>query len=49
VQLILVLIVANIPVLSLGDVWINTAANIVILALVWIMVRKRVLFGVIPR
>lgn len=49
VQLLLVLIVANIPFLALGDVWINTAANVLILALVWVMVRYRVLFGVIPR
>ncbi|MHA7280283.1 OpgC domain-containing protein [Arthrobacter sp. MDT2-2] len=45
----LILAAANIPALRQGDIWLNTAAYIVILALLWIMVRTRFLFRVIPR
>ncbi|RAX46211.1 OpgC domain-containing protein [Arthrobacter sp. AQ5-05] len=41
--------VANIPALRQGNIWINTAASIVILALLWTMVKTRFLFRIIPR
>ena len=31
-----------------GDIFINTAAYAVVLGLLWLMVKKRVLFGIIP-
>jgi hypothetical protein len=43
------LIAANVPVLREGDVWVNTAANIVILGLLWAMVKSRFLFRIVPR
>lgn len=45
----LILAAANVPVLRQGDIWINTAAYVAILALLWTMVRTRFLFRVIPR
>ncbi|OUM45661.1 acyltransferase [Arthrobacter agilis] len=45
----LILAAANIPALRQGDIWLNTAAYIVILALLWAMVRTRFLFRIIPR
>jgi fucose 4-O-acetylase-like acetyltransferase len=44
-----VLVVANVPVLNRGNVPLDTAAHAVVLGLLWLMVRKRFLFGVIPR
>lgn len=44
-----VLIAASIPILREGNVWINTLANLVILALLWVMVRTRFLFRLVPR
>jgi hypothetical protein len=44
-----VLIVANVPVLREGSILINSLAYLVILGLLWIMVKKRFLFGIIPR
>jgi hypothetical protein len=44
-----VLIIANIPLLREGDVWINTLAYVVVLALLWVMVKTRFLFKVVPR
>jgi hypothetical protein len=43
------LIAANIPALQQGDVWVDTAANIVILGLLWAMVKSRFLFKIVPR
>ncbi|MCS5497103.1 OpgC domain-containing protein [Cnuibacter physcomitrellae] len=43
------LIAANVPVLASGGVWIDTLANAVILALLWVMVRTRFLFRIVPR
>jgi hypothetical protein len=45
----LILAAANVPALRQGDIWINTAAYLVILALLWTMVRTRFLFRIIPR
>lgn len=47
-HVVLIAVVANVPELRQGDVLINTAAYAVILGLLWIMVRKRFLFRVIP-
>lgn len=43
------LIVSNIPILETGKLWINTIAHTIILLLLWIMVKKRMLFRWIPR
>jgi hypothetical protein len=43
------LLVANLPGLDSGGVWIATAANLVVLALLWVMVRTRFLFRIVPR
>ncbi|MDQ1130709.1 OpgC domain-containing protein [Microbacterium sp. SORGH_AS_0888] len=42
-------IVASIPALNRGDLWVGTLANIGALALLWVMVRTRFLFRVVPR
>ncbi|MCU1518710.1 MAG: hypothetical protein JWQ75_3431, partial [Pseudarthrobacter sp.] len=44
----LIAVIANIPLLRQGDILINTAAYAVVLGLLWVMVKKRVLFGIIP-
>lgn len=44
-----VLIVANVPVLREGSILINSLAYVAILGLLWVMVKKRFLFGVVPR
>lgn len=49
VHVFLVLAAANVPALRQGDVWLNTAAYAVVLALLWLMVRTRFLFRLIPR
>ncbi|MDY7527166.1 OpgC family protein [Cryobacterium sp. 10C2] len=43
------LIAANIPALQDGNVWLNTGAYVVILALLWVMVRTKFLFRIVPR
>ena len=43
------LAVASIPVLTRGDLLLDTLANVVVLALLWVMVRTRFLFAVVPR
>ena len=48
-HVLFVLVVANIPALGRGDALLNTAAHAFVLATLWLMVRKRFLFGVIPR
>ncbi|SOE52980.1 hypothetical protein SAMN06296378_0487 [Salinibacterium xinjiangense] len=43
------LLVANITALATGNTWLNTAAYIAILGLLWVMVKTRFLFKVVPR
>ena len=45
----LILVAANIPALQQGDVWLNSAAYVAVLGLLWVMVRTRFLFRIIPR
>jgi hypothetical protein len=40
---------ANIPLLQTGSVWINTAGYLVALALLWVMVKTKFLFSIVPR
>ncbi len=49
VHVYLALLVANLPGLDKGHVLLGTLAHVLVLALLWLMVRYRVLFGVIPR
>ncbi|MFJ6026621.1 OpgC domain-containing protein [Pseudarthrobacter sp. NPDC092424] len=44
-----IMVTANIPALRQGNVWLNTAAYILLLGLLWTMVRARFLFRLIPR
>ena len=48
VHVVLIAVIANIPLFQQGDIFINTAAYAVVLGLLWLMVKKRVLFGIIP-
>ena len=48
VHVALIAVIANIPALQEGRVLFNTAAYAVILALLWVMVRTRFLFRIIP-
>ena len=43
------LVIANVPVLSQGNVLYGSLAHTAVLGVLWMMVRKRVLFGLIPR
>jgi hypothetical protein len=45
----LVLVIDNIQVLNEGRLWLNTLAYAAVLALLWVMVRTRFLFRIIPR
>jgi hypothetical protein len=47
-HVVLIAVIANIPLLRQGDIFINTAAYAVVLGLLWLMVKKRFLFGIIP-
>ncbi|MFF1251981.1 OpgC domain-containing protein [Pseudarthrobacter sp. NPDC058329] len=47
-HVVLIAVIANIPALRQGDVLINTAAYALVLGLLWLMVRTRFLFRVIP-
>jgi fucose 4-O-acetylase-like acetyltransferase len=47
-HVVLIAVVANIPALQQEDVLLNTAAYAVVLGLLWVMVRTRFLFRVIP-
>jgi hypothetical protein len=47
-HVLLIAVVANIPLLRQGDILINTAAYAVVLGILWLMVKKRVLFRIIP-
>jgi hypothetical protein len=49
VHVFLILAAANVPALQQGNLWLNSVAYVVILALLWIMVRTRFLFRIIPR
>lgn len=48
VHVVLIAVIANIPALQEGRVLVNTAAYVVVLALLWVMVRTRFLFRIIP-
>ena len=48
VHVALIAVVANIPWLQSGNMLVNSLAYVVILALLWVMVRKRFLFNIIP-
>ncbi|MDT0187111.1 OpgC domain-containing protein [Microbacterium sp. ARD31] len=48
-QMLFVLIVANVPVLREGNVLINTLAYVAVLGALWAMVKTRFLFGIVPR
>jgi hypothetical protein len=43
------LLVGNITALATGNTWLNTAAYVAILGLLWVMVKTRFLFKVVPR
>jgi hypothetical protein len=47
-HVVLIAVIANIPVLRQGDVFLNTAAYALVLGLLWVMVKKRFLFRIIP-
>jgi hypothetical protein len=47
-HVVLIAVIANIPALQQGDVLINTVAYVVVLGLLWLMVRTRFLFRIIP-
>jgi hypothetical protein len=47
-HVVLIAVVSNIPALQGGRILLNTAAYMVILALLWLMVRTRFLFRIIP-
>lgn len=47
-HVVLIAVVGNIPALRQGDILFNTAAYVVILGLLWVMVRTRFLFRIIP-
>jgi hypothetical protein len=48
IHVVLIAVISNIPVLRQDDIWINTAAYAMILGLLWVMVRTRFLFRIIP-
>ncbi|MGX5716717.1 OpgC domain-containing protein [Arthrobacter sp. MAHUQ-56] len=47
-HVVLIAVVANIPALQQGSILLNTAAYVAVLGLLWIMVRTRFLFRIIP-
>ncbi|MGP4033553.1 OpgC domain-containing protein [Pseudarthrobacter sp. 1C304] len=49
IHVFLILALANIPALRLGNIWLNTGAYVLVLALVWTMVKTKFLFRIIPR
>jgi Mg2+ and Co2+ transporter CorA len=49
VHVFFVLAVGNIPGLDRGSWWQGTLVHTTVLALIWLMVKKRFLFSVIPR
>ena len=49
VHVFFVIAVASIPHLDRGSFWIGTAVHTVVVLLIWAMVKRKVLFSVIPR
>jgi fucose 4-O-acetylase-like acetyltransferase len=49
IHIFFALLVSNIPVLSTGNVLLNSAVYVVILGLLWVMVKTKFLFKVVPR
>ena len=47
-HVVLIAVVANIPALQQGNIWLNTAAYAAIVALLWVMVRTKFLFRIVP-
>jgi hypothetical protein len=47
-HVVLIAVVANIPALQQGNIWLNTAAYALMVALLWVMVRTKFLFRIIP-
>ncbi|MHC6592046.1 OpgC domain-containing protein [Arthrobacter sp. C152] len=47
-HVVLIAVVANIPALQQGSILLNTAAYVAVLGLLWVMVRTRFLFRIIP-
>jgi hypothetical protein len=48
-HVLFVLIIANVPALNEGSIVIDSLAYVVVLALLWVMVKTRFLFGIVPR
>jgi hypothetical protein len=49
VHLFFVMLMANIPLFQQGRPWINTLGETLVLFAIWLMIRKRFLFRIIPR
>ncbi len=49
IHVFLILALANVPALQLGNIWLNTGAYVLVLGLVWTMVKTKFLFRIIPR
>jgi hypothetical protein len=47
-HVVLIAVVANIPALQQGNILVNTLAYAIVLGLLWVMVRTRFLFKIIP-
>jgi hypothetical protein len=47
-HVVLIAVVANIPALQQGNIWLNTAAYALMVALLWVMVRTKFLVRIIP-
>ena len=47
-HIVLIAVVSNVPWLQQDNLWLNTAAYAAMLALLWVMVRTRFLFRIIP-
>ncbi|MCX7088905.1 MAG: OpgC domain-containing protein [Methylococcales bacterium] len=45
----LVLLFSNMPLPAYNNIWINTCIHIASIALIWLMVKKRFLFSIVPR
>lgn len=48
-HVLFVLIVANVPILREGNTMVDSLAYLVVLALLWVMVRTRFLYRIVPR
>jgi len=49
VHVFFVVVVADLPGLDLTSFWVGTVVHTVLMLAVWLMVKKKVLFSVIPR